>query len=387
MDAPEHGGRNRAQGIPPAPLHNPICVAALAGALDRAIAPKTGLTRRPAPRFNRGMIAMHRFRALPPRFLHGFSGRFLLAPLLCAGTLAPAVAADPVPQELREAVERLEQRGGAGVLLRSVDAESFRDLAYVENGHERQTLDLHVPGGKRAGRMPTVVFIHGGGWRNGRKSTSTALPLIVRGYAVAGIGYRLSDAAQFPAQIHDCKAAIRWLRANADRYGLDPDRIGVWGQSAGAHLAALLGTAGDVAELEGDLGERGVSSRVQAVCDAYGPADFLLGDIGGRSDNPSGPVALLLGGPPMERRELARRASPVHWISPDDAPTLILQGGLDRTVPPVQSRTLAERLRAAGVETELLEFPEASHGGPEFKSPETLAKIAAFFDKHLKGGL
>ena len=307
----------------------------------------------------------------------------------CLGAMLIAVsapAADPVPQDIRDTVAALDQRGGAGALLKRTAAESFRDLPYVEGGHERQTLDLHVPERKGSQAVPVVVYIHGGGWRNGRKSTSTALPLITRGYVVAGIGYRLSDAASFPAQIHDCKAAIRWLRANAKEYGIDPDRIGVWGQSAGAHLAALLGTSGDVAELEGDLGEHtGVSSRVQAVCDVFGPADFLLGDVGGKSDNPSGPVALLLGGPLSERRDIARRASPAHWISPDDAPVLILQGGQDRTVPPVQSRDFAERLAKAGVEVDLIEFPEAGHGGPEFKSAETIAKIVAFFDRHLQG--
>lgn len=312
--------------------------------------------------------------------------------VLCGAAVVMAVpassssAADPVPQDIRDTVAALDQRGGVGAVLKRAEAESFRDLPYVKDGHERQTLDLHVPGGKRGKAVPVVVYIHGGGWRNGKKSSSNAIPLITRGYAVAGIGYRLSDAASFPAQIHDCKAAIRWLRAYAKEYGIDPDRIGVWGQSAGAHLAALLGTSGDVSELEGDLGEHtGVSSRVQAVCDVFGPADFLLSDVGGKSDNPKGPVALFLGGPPSDRRDIARRASPAHWISSDDAPVLILQGGQDRTVPPVQSRDFAERLEKVGVDVGLIEFPEAGHGGPEFKSAETIAKIVAFFDKHLQG--
>lgn len=305
--------------------------------------------------------------------------------LLGAAVMSTA-AADSVPDDIRKAVEALDQRGGVGAVLRSVDGESFRDLSYVESGHERQTLDLHLPGGHENKAVPVVVYIHGGGWRNGKKSSSNAIPLVTQGYAVAGIGYRLSDTAQFPAQIHDCKAAIRWLRANAKQYGIDPDRIGVWGQSAGAHLAALLGTSGDVPELEGDLGQHlDVSSRVQAVCDVFGPTDFFLSDVGGKSDNPAGPVALLLGGPVSERRDLARQASPAHWISSDDAPVLILQGGQDRTVSPQQSREFANLLKNAGVEVGLVEFSGASHGGPEFKSAETIARIIAFFDKHLKG--
>jgi acetyl esterase/lipase len=211
-----------------------------------------------------------------------------------------------------------------------------------------------------------------------------ATPLITQGYAVAGVGYRLSDAAQFPAQIHDCKAAIRWLRANAKKYGIDPDRIGVWGPSAGGHLSALLGTSGDVRELEGDLGNAGVSSRVQAVCDFYGPTDFLLSEVGGKADNPDSAVARLLGGPAPQRPEVARSASPAHWISADDPPFLIFQGGKDRTVQPIQSQKFAELLRASKVEAELIEFPDAEHGGPAFRSPETIARIVAFFDRHLK---
>lgn len=309
-----------------------------------------------------------------------FIGTAILA---CGGLLAAASAADP--ESIKAAVQQLDQPGGARLLAESVDAKSYRDLAYVENGHERQKLDLYVPGNQR-GPVPVVCFIHGGGWRNGQKSTSTAMPLITQGYAVAGLGYRLSDAAQFPAQIHDCKAAIRWLRAHAKSYGIDPNRIAVWGPSAGGHLSALLGTSGDVKELEGDLGTAGVSSRVQAVCDFYGPTDFLLGDVGGRIDNPEGPVALLLGGPAPDRPELARQASPAHWISKDDPPFLIFQGGKDRTVPPVQSQSFAALLKKANVAAELVEFPDAEHGGPDFKNADTLAKIVAFFDRHLKSG-
>src|SRR5687768_12543691 len=149
------------------------------------------------------------------------------------------------------------------------------DLPYVENGKSSQSLDLFIPAGATADKpLPLVVWIHGGGWRQGDKARCLALPLLAHGYAVASINYRLSGEAQFPAQIHDCKAAIRWLRANAKEHGIDADRIGVWGSSAGGHLVALLGTSGDVKELEGELGNAGVSSRVQAVCDFFGPAEL-----------------------------------------------------------------------------------------------------------------
>jgi acetyl esterase/lipase len=315
-----------------------------------------------------------------------FAGIFPRVIMIVAGMamLVPTTtAAEPAPEEIQKIVEQLRGPNGARLLIEKAKAKQFRDLAYVEAGHERQKLDLYVP--EVGSEMPPlVVFIHGGGWRSGRKGASPALPLLARGYAVAGLGYRLSDAAQFPAQIHDCKAAIRWLRANAQKYGFNPDKIGVWGPSAGGHLSALLGTSGEVRELEGDLGNAGVSSRVQAVCDFYGPTDFLLGDVGGKADNAQGPVALLLGGPVPQRPEVARAASPAHWISRDDPPFLIFQGGKDRTVPPVQSQKFAELLKQAGVEVELVEFPEAEHGGPAFSSPETIGKIVDFFDRHLK---
>lgn len=303
--------------------------------------------------------------------------------LSSAAFVAPLVAADAPAKKNDPVAGQARQPGGARALLERAKASSHKDIAYMPNGHERQKLDLYVPGDVSR-PVPLVCFIHGGGWRNGQKSSSTAMPLITRGYAVAAIGYRLSDAAQFPAQIEDCKAAIRWLRANAAKHGIDPARIGVWGPSAGGHLSALLGTSGDVRELEGALGTTGVSSRVQAVCDFYGPADFLLGDVGGRADNPAGPVALLLGGPAPQMKERARQASPVTWVSADDPPFLIFQGGRDRTVPPAQSEALAQRLKQAGVEVELVIFPEAEHGGPAFSSADTIDKIAAFFDRHLK---
>jgi hypothetical protein len=154
--------------------------------------------------------------------------------------------------------------------------KSHRDLVYVEGGHERHKLDLYLPE-KADGPLPLIIWVHGGGWQNGSKDGCPPLRggYIERGYAVASINYRLSGHAVFPAQIEDCKAAIRWLRAHAKEYGLDAKRFGVWGSSAGGHLVALLGTSGDVKEF--DVGANlDQSSRVQAVCDYYGPTDFTV---------------------------------------------------------------------------------------------------------------
>jgi acetyl esterase/lipase len=150
----------------------------------------------------------------------------------------------------------------------------LQDLQYVEHGHERNRLDLYLPE-KAESRLPLIVWIHGGGWQAGSKEACPTVYLAAKGYAVASINYRLSQHAAYPAQIEDCKAAIRWLRANAAKYHLDPDRVGVWGGSAGGHLVALLGTTAGMKELEGKGGNLDQSSRVQCVVDFFGPTDFV----------------------------------------------------------------------------------------------------------------
>ncbi|NIA21582.1 MAG: alpha/beta hydrolase fold domain-containing protein [Anaerolineaceae bacterium] len=152
--------------------------------------------------------------------------------------------------------------------------KAFGDLEYAKVGERPLLLDLYVPE-KAEGPLPLVVWVHGGGWRAGNKRFCRALPMTRRGYAVASIGYRLSGEAPMPAQIYDCKAAVRWLRAKAGKYNIDPKRIGAWGASAGGHLVALMGTSGGLKDLEGDLGNADQSSRVQAVCDFFGPSDLI----------------------------------------------------------------------------------------------------------------
>jgi acetyl esterase/lipase len=261
-----------------------------------------------------------------------------------------------------------------------------RDLVYAEPEGHPQHLDLFVPK-EGAGPFPLVVWIHGGGWQSGsRAGAGGVLRLTPFGYAAASIDYRLTDVAKFPAQIEDCKAAIRWLRAHAAQYRIDPDRIGVWGASAGGHLVALLGTTGNTREF--DVGANlDVSSRVQAVCDFYGPSDFLATINSPNAhvlNTADGPVGKLLGGPPSEMADAARRASPVTYVAKDNAPFLIVHGTLDPTVPPTQSQILYDMLMQTGVEAQLHFIPGAKHGGPEFSTPEVNAMIRAFFDRHLK---
>jgi acetyl esterase/lipase len=196
------------------------------------------------------------------------------------------------------------------------------------------------------------------------------------GYAVASVGYPLSGDTIFPAQLHDVKAAIRWLRAHADRYALDPDRIVVWGESAGGHLAALLDTTGEVASLDvGDNLDR--SSRVNGVIDFYGNVD-LAADA---AANPAvgaakSPHSQLLGGPVLERRDLARQANPVTYISKDDPPFLVVQGDADRNVPFAQSAMLVEALRVANVAVIFHAVPGGGHG--DFDAPQVRRLVTDF---------
>jgi acetyl esterase/lipase len=260
----------------------------------------------------------------------------------------------------------------------------LRDLPYVEGGHEQQRLDLYLPE-KDGARRPLVVWVHGGGWEAGRKEDSPAQWLVGKGYTVASVNYRLSQQAVFPAQLHDCKAAIRWLRANAAKYRLDPDRVGVAGDSAGGHLVALLGATGGVKELEGNLGNLDQSSRIQAVVDFYGPTDFVRWDPG-FSQYAYSVITRLIGGAPQENKEKARKASSVTYVDKDSAPFLILHGDKDGIVPLAQSQELAEALKKAGVEVNLRVVKGSGHGGPTYLTPEKRKLIDEFFAKHLGKG-
>ncbi len=263
--------------------------------------------------------------------------------------------------------------------------KAHRDLAYVENGDERHKLDLFVPE-KANGPLPLIIWVHGGGWQNGSKEGCPPLRdgYTERGYAVASINYRLSGHAVFPAQIEDCKAAIRWLRAHAKEYNLDPQRFGVWGSSAGGHLVALIGTSGDVKEF--DVGANlNQSSRAQAVCDYYGPTDLTVFVTTPGYESHAGadaPEGKLIGGAVMENKDKAARANPIEFVSKDDPPFLIVHGDADRTVPINQSQLLFEALRKSGVSAHLHTIHGAGHG-QGFGGPEIEPMVSAFFERVL----
>jgi acetyl esterase/lipase len=288
---------------------------------------------------------------------------------------------------------RQQQSGRSRQATSPGDVKVERDIVYAQVGDRKLLLDLYVPP-QRTAPLPVIVWIHGGGWRGGSKgSGGRALPMLQRGYAVVDVGYRLSGEAIFPAQVQDCKAAVRWVRANAAQYGLDPDRIGAWGSSAGGHLVAFLGTAGDVREFDTEA-NRQTSSRVQAVCDWFGPTDLLQMDEhmleGSRMvhDAPKSPESLLVGGPIQEEpyRSVVRKANPITYVTKDDPPFLIMHGDKDMLVPLHQSELLYDALKKAGVEARLHVVKGAGHGLRDGEqSPEKLLEIVAeFFDRYLK---
>ncbi len=267
------------------------------------------------------------------------------------------------------------------------DVNIVRDVVYKRVNGRDLRLDIYSP--KSITRpLPVVLWIFGNRWSRGSKNHPPPLDLMSQGYIVVSIDYRLSGEAPFPAAIEDCKAAVRWIRANAAAYHFDPDHIGAWGHSAGGHLAALLGTSGGVAQLEGGDNST-VSSRVQAVCDMSGPSDILQfyeavansnADMA-RIDRSS--IEQFLGGSVEQNRAKAIAASPTTYVSKDDPPFLIIHGKNDITIPVSQSEVLARKLKAAGVQVTLIVAEGRGHGvgGPAF-APE----ITSFFDKYLKSG-
>jgi len=247
--------------------------------------------------------------------------------------------------------------------------------------------------------LPVILSIHGGAFKSGDKGDGQITPMLEglkRGYAVVSINYRLSGEAIWPAQINDVKAAVRWVRANAKQYKLNPDKIAAWGGSAGGHLSSMVGTSGNVKELE-DLsqGNADQSSRVQAVVDWFGPTDFLKMDEHAKESKvnnpqihsiPDSPESQLIGKNLADAPELVKSANPETYITKDDPPFFIQHGLVDPLVPYPQSVNFSKKLeQTIGKEKVTLELiPETGHGGPNFQTKENIDKVFAFLDKHLK---
>lgn len=254
------------------------------------------------------------------------------------------------------------------------------DLPYIPGSKlKSQTLDLFLPGNVSQERVPVVVWIHGGAWEGGDKRPAPCPELIKRGIAVAAINYRLSSEAPFPAQIHDCKAAVRYLRANATKYNLNPDKIGVWGMSSGGHLASLLGTSGGERDLEGVEGDTEQSSKVMAVCDWCGFVDFE--HIPKKGWNQESVFYKLFKGPQDSKQNEIRLASPMAFASVDDPPFLIMHGDKDRTVSIRQSENFKKALDKAGVRCD---FEVVKEGDHFFFGPAQLTRTAEWFEEQFK---
>ena len=263
--------------------------------------------------------------------------------------------------------------------------KKISDLEFaVVDGHSLK-LDLYLP--ENTKNPPLVMWIHGGGWRAGSKNKCAILWMAEKGFAVASISYRLTDKAIFPAQIHDCKAALRWLRANKSKYNYSTDKVAVAGSSAGGMLAALMGTSGDVKALEGNVGgNSSESSRVDAVIDFYGASDFVLRSKTQphRANEPGSVVHRLLGGGADKKVELAKLASAAYHVSSDDPPILVFHGDKDKTVLIDQSEKLTEVYKKAGLYIDFQVLKGAGHGGKQFYSEENKEKMISFLSKYLK---
>lgn len=270
------------------------------------------------------------------------------------------------------------------------------NLEYANVGGVSLRLDLYTPNNQSA-PTPLIIWIHGGGWQSGSRTLGANGPQLRqanRGYAVASVSYRLSGAAKFPAQISDVKAAVRWLRANAAAYNLDPNKFAAWGSSAGAHLAVLLGTSSASGFLENTtMGNPNQHSRVQAVLDWFGPTDLVQMDANALPCSvichncADSPESRLIGCPLTVCRQKARRPNPIRYIDPNFnfPPFLIMHGTADCTVPPHQSQLLHNALTAVGATSTLTYLEGAGHGGTQFTTPENLALVDNFFDTHLRG--
>lgn len=269
------------------------------------------------------------------------------------------------------------------------EARVVRDVEYARVGEHRLMLDLHLPpatDGKAHPRL--VVWVHGGAWRGGSRADMPLGALVEKGYAVASVDYRLTPVAPFPAQVHDIKAAIRFLRARQGEFGYDASRVAVAGNSAGGHLAALVGVTNGHKELEGDVGEHGhQSSEVQAIVSLYGMSN--LATILAQS-TPHGlkvrvpALQLLLGGQPEEKPELARLASPVFHVDAKDPPLLLVHGDQDPQAPINQSHELHGKYAAAERPCVFHVVHGGKHGGKEFFDAERVELIRAFLQEHLK---
>lgn len=275
----------------------------------------------------------------------------------------------------------------------SIPARSFgeeaiqriNDIEYAKVGNHALLLDLYLPQAKT--NPPLLVWIHGGAWRAGSKSNMPLMELVKNGFAIASVDYRLSPVAKFPAQIHDIKAAIRFLRGSASKYGYHAQKIGILGSSAGGHLVALMGVTNRHPQLEGNLGDFDQeSSSVEAIVDYYGPTNFMTIL---KQSTPHGlsvrvpALQLLLGDDPTNQPKLAQLASPVFHVDAKDPPLLIIHGDQDPQVPINQSHELHGAYKKHKRDVTFEVIHGGAHGGPKFYDAARIKLVEDFLRKHL----
>lgn len=283
------------------------------------------------------------------------------------------------------------QRQNAQTAAEKSQVQLHLDQPYAGNENPKQKVDLYLPKKRNSDKpLPVVALIHGGGWVNGDRLgyASAAIQFARTGdYASVTVGYRLTKEAHWPAQVYDCKAAIRWIRAHAKEYNLEPDKIAVMGSSAGGHLSSLIGTSGDVKELEGNLGPNTTfSSRVQCVVNLCGPEDFTQALMFDQEKKPvlkDDAVIGLLGGNSEEKHTEAVAASPVTYVTKDDPPFITFHGSADQRVAYLHAEAIHAALQKASVPSLLIPITNGGHGS--VSHPEVIARAKLFVGKTLLG--
>jgi len=270
----------------------------------------------------------------------------------------------------------------AAELVVPEDVTFTRNIEFANPDNQHLQVNLAQPKDGQ-GPFPAVVCIHGGGFRAGKREgyDKLLLTLAQHGYVAITVTYRLAPAYPFPAAIHDCKAAVRWLRANAAKYHVDPTRIGTMGGSAGGHLAQFLGVTAGVPQFEGE-GNLEQSSAVSCVVNFFGPSDFTKSYD--KSVDAKEVLPLFFGGDLSTKRKEHIIGSPLYWVTPNAAPTLCLHGTADEYVAYEQATWIVDKLKAATVEAELVGFDGTGHGLKGVPPEKTEQLMLAFFDRHLK---
>jgi acetyl esterase/lipase len=265
------------------------------------------------------------------------------------------------------------RRPGSPLPLPQPGLQVEQDVPYLPGGQARQVLDVYAAPASEGVLRPAVLFLHGGGWAGGSKAEfqSLAADLAQRGYVAFNMNYRLSPGSRFPDQLDDAQAAVRWLRANAGQYGVDPQRIAAVGSSAGGHLASLLGVMDTRPGAPAYLPEH--SSRVSCVVNIFGPTDLMIEPAPSMDPGTLDLVLNLMGAPPEEDPDIYRLASPIYHIDQDTVPFLLFHGALDRVVPVEQSRRFYQALRQAGRPADYIEFPGEGHGFSRPANRETFS--------------